>query len=85
MKDFASFSAGAPQPFLEEVQKIAAEYEGKSEGELMRAVYARAVEGKRGGTLTNAEIDAFCAQISPLLDAAKRKKLQKIAEELKKL
>ena len=41
--------------------------------------------GKNEGTLTNAEIDAFYKQISPMLDGAKRKKLQKIVERLKSM
>ncbi len=87
MKDFASFTGGegVPASLLEEAQKIAASYDGKSENELLRSIYARAAEGKRAGTLTNDQIDAFCAQLAPMLDPAKRKKLYKIAAELKKM
>lgn len=86
MKDFANFTGeGGGDDFIAEAGRIAARFDGKSENELLRAIYARAVEGKKNGTLTNAQIDAFCAQLAPMLDAAKRKKLQKIAEELKKL
>ena len=87
LKDFASFTGGEGDPgqLLEEAQKIAAAYDGRNESELLRSVYARAAEGKRNGTLTNAQIDAFCAQLAPMLDAARRKKLYKIAAELKKM
>ena len=87
MKDFASFTGGEGDPgqLLEEAQKIAAAYDGRNESELLRSVYARAAEGKRNGTLTNAQIDAFCAQLAPMLDATRRKKLYKIAAELKKM
>ena len=51
----------------------------------MKAIYDRAVEGKRNGTLTNEQIDAFYAQFSMMLDGAKRKKLQKIVEQLKRM
>ena len=87
MKDFASFTGGeeSRNALWEEAQKIAATYDGKNENDLLRAIYARAAAGKKNGTLTNSQIDAFCAQISPMQDEAKRKKLYKIAAELKKM
>ena len=87
MKDFVNFTGdgGAQDAFLEEAKKVAASYDGKSENDLLKSIYARAVEGKRSGTLTNEQIDAFYAQFSPMLDGAKRKKLQKIVAELKKM
>ena len=89
MKDFANFTGGAGKngqdAFMEEAKRVAASYDGKSENELLRSIYARAVEGKRNGTLTNEEIDAFYTQFAPMLDGSKRKKLQKIVAELKKM
>ncbi len=86
MKDFASYTGGAvPDDLMKEVQAAAAQFDGKNEGELVRSIYARAAEGKRAGTLTNEQIDAFCAQFAPMLDGAKRKKLFKLAEQLKKM
>ena len=82
MKDFASYTGG---DFMREAQKAAAQFDGKDEGELIRTIYARAAEGRRAGTLTDEEIDAFCAQFAPMLDAGKRKKLYALAERLKKL
>ena len=52
---------------------------------MMKEIYARAVEGKRNGTLTNEQIEAFYRQFAPMLDGAKRKKLQRIVEQLKKM
>lgn len=86
MEDFASFSSGKNQPDLEQELKDAAKkYDGKNESELIGDIYARAREGKRNGTLTNEQIDAFYAQISPMLDHAKRKKLQKLVLQLKNM
>ena len=85
MKDFASYtggdSGGVPQEWVREAQKLAAQFDGKNEGELVRTIYARAAEARRAGTLPDAEIDAFCAQIAPMLDAGKRKKLMKLAKK----
>ena len=61
------------------------EYSGRSEGEILKAIYARAVQGKRDGTLTNEQIDAFYDRFSPLLDGIKRKRLKKLVDELKAL
>ena len=89
MGDFANFNGGkndsgsAKDDFMKEATAAAARYNGRNENELVGEIFARAAEGKKKGTLTNAEIDAFYKQISPMLDGAKRKKLQKIVERLK--
>lgn len=80
MKDFASFGSSE-----EETKAIVSRFAGRPEGELMREIYSRAVQGKRAGTLTNEQIDAFYAQFSPMLDGAKRRRLQKLVEELKRM
>lgn len=90
MKDFANYRGKNSAPkesadWMNEAKKLADSFHGKGEGELMKAIYERAVEGKRNGTLTNEQIDAFYAQFSPMVDGAKRKKLQKIVEQLKRM
>ncbi len=87
MKDFASYTGpdGTREEWLDEARKFADGYAGKGENELLRDIYARAVEGKRNGTLTNEQIDAFYARFSPMLDGAKRKKLARIVERLKNM
>lgn len=89
MKDFASFEKKEKQKkttddWMREAKAVAGKYDGTSEGDMMKEIYSRAVEGKRNGTLTNEQIDAFYRQLAPMLDGAKRKKLQKIVELLKK-
>lgn len=90
MGDFASFNGGKKggsekDDFMKEAATAAARYNGKNENELVGEIFARAAAGKKNGTLTNGEIDAFYKQISPMLDGAKRKKLQKIIEKLKSM
>ena len=89
MNDFASYNGGkepkTQEEWIEEAQKVANGVKGKSENDILKTIYARAAEGKRNGTLTNEEIDAFYRQFSPMLDHAKRKRLQKLVEELKKM
>lgn len=88
MGDFANFNGGknpSKDDFLKEAASVAARYNGRNENDLIGEIFARAAEGKKKGTLTNEEIDAFYKQISPLLDGAKRKRLQQIAERLKSM
>ena len=70
---------------VEFAKSISQSMNGKSEGQLLRSIIAEAERGKRNGTLTNEQIDAFYAQFSMMLDGAKRKKLQKIVEQLKRM
>ena len=67
------------------VKSLANKFDGKNQSELIKAVYDEAKKGKQKGTLTNAEIDNFVNMLSPILDDKKRKMLNKIAEELKKI
>lgn len=69
----------------ETVSRLAKNFDGKSQNDLLRAIFAEAEKGKRAGTLTNAEIDNFVALLSPALDAKKRAYLRKIAEDIKKI
>ena len=90
MDDFANFNGGkkdgnASEEFLKQAASAAARYNGKNENELVREIFARAAQGKQSGTLTNEDIDAFYRQIAPMLDGGKRKKLQKLIDQLKSM
>ena len=89
MDDFANFNGGkknaAADDFLKEAASAAKRYNGRNESELVGEIFARAAAGKKNGTLSNADIDAFYRQIAPMLDGAKRKKLQKLIDKLKSM
>ena len=94
MNDFASYQGKNQNPdkaektaeeWVSQAKQVAGMYEGRSENDMLKAIYAQAVEGKKNGTLTNEKIDAFYKQFSPMLDAGKRKRLQKIVEQLKRM
>ncbi len=65
MSDFASYSGKnkakekSADEWISEAKRVASKYEGKSENDLLKAIYTQAVEGKRNGTLSNEQIDAF--------------------------
>ena len=58
-------------------------YSGMSESALMTELLARVAEGRRSGTLTDADLDDFYAKASPVLDQAQREKLKGLVEGLK--
>jgi hypothetical protein len=64
---------------------IAKAFAGKSNSQIMNAILSQAEEGKRNGTLTNADLDNFYNTIAPLVDSAKRKKLAQIIKKLKEI
>ena len=66
-------------------RKIAAAYNGKNSNEMLRNILSEAERSKRAGTLSNAEIDAFYEQFSPLLDGGQRRKLKSEVERLKRI
>ncbi len=67
------------------VSSLAGKFDGKSQSDLIKAIYQEAKRGKQQGTLSNADIDNFVNMLSPLLDDKKKKMLMKIADELKKI
>lgn len=67
------------------VSSLAGRFDGKSQSDLIKAIYQEAKRGKQQGTLSNADIDNFVNMLSPLLDDKKKKMLMKIADELKKI
>ncbi len=90
MQDFNDYARESgenqtPQDLLNLVTKLAQKYDGKSQNELLMAIYQEAKKGKQNGTLTNAQIDNFANMLSPFLDDKKRSMLKKIVAELKKI
>lgn len=67
------------------VNSLAGQFDGKSQNELMRAIFEEAKKGKERGTLTNADIDNFACSLAPFLDEKKKKMLYKVVAELKKI
>lgn len=79
MKDFASYD----DELMKEAERAVGSVQGKSENDIIREIYAKAEAGKRAGTLTNEQIDAFYDRFSQMLNSAQRKRLKKLVEKLK--
>ena len=93
MKDFNSYSKKdqkkaeeeLPEDVADMAKKMAAAFDGKGEGDLLRAIYKEAEKGRKNGSLSDADLDNFYAALSPMLDGAKRKKLAFVISKLKKM
>lgn len=91
MKDFNEYAenseknGGLPDGIFGMVNSLSKKFDGKSQSELLAAIYKEAKKGKEKGTLSDSDIDSFVNTISPFLDDKKRGYLNKIAKELKKI
>lgn len=62
---------------------LAKAFNGKSEGQILQTILAQAEQGKRDGSLTNADLDNFYNALAPMLDGFKRQRLKAIIQKLK--
>ncbi len=92
MEDFNQFANGkgsesgqSSKNIFDLVSSLAKKYDGKNTNELLKAIYKETLKGKQNGTLTNADIDRFATMIAPMLDDKKRKALNSVVAELKKI
>ena len=66
-------------------KQIAAAYRGKNSQAVLADIVSSAERGKKEGTLTNEEIDAFYRRFAPMLNFVQRKKLAQIVEQIKRV
>ena len=97
MKDFKNYvpedkndrQSGAQSGDVEQTVNLAAAmakaFQGKSEGQIWQTILEQAEQGKRNGTLTNADLDNFYSALAPLLDGFKKQKLKQIITKLKSI
>ena len=67
------------------ISSLSKKFDGKSQTELLSAIYKEAKKGKQNGTLKNSDIDGFAAAVSPFLNEKQRGYLTKIVKELKNI
>lgn len=76
---------GGSENAFETVKRIAEKYEGASESDLLAAILNEAVKARADGKLSDAEIDSFAEQISPMLSDVQRKRLAAVIAKIKKI
>ena len=93
MQDFNEFSKNSNEKagnngndnLYDLVKNLSKKFDGKSQNDLLKAIYQEALKGKKNGTLTNEQIDNFRKMLYPILDEKKRKILDKVVEEIKRI
>ena len=65
------------------IQAAMQRYSGMNESQLMTEMLARAAEGRRNGTLSDADLDDFYAKAAPALSPAQRDRLKGLVDSLK--
>ena len=73
------------QNVIDMVTKMAKQFDGKSQQDLIKSVFEEAKKRKKAGTLSNSEIDGFYNMLYPMLDDKQRKMLSKIVSDLKRI
>ena len=91
MKDFNDFKKAEENlsevkdgSAMEMLSLLSSAYEGKSADAIMRDILREAEKGRKNGTLSDADIDAFVAVLAPMLDVKQRKTLDAVVKKLKK-
>ena len=73
---------GMNESAFELLKRVASQYEGASQEQLIGAIMNEAKLAKQRGTLSSQEIQNFVLTISPMLSSAQRKQLEKIVEQI---
>jgi len=68
---------------IQNVEETVAQYGNKSENELMGDLGDMITNGRKDGTFSDEMLDSFIKNVSPMMDAAQRKKLEGIAKMIK--
>jgi|GEM_PF-351420 len=68
---------------IKSVEDTVARYENKSESELIGELGEALRSGRKDGTFSDEMLDSFAKRVSPMMDAAQRKKLDSIIKMIK--
>ena len=66
-----------------DLRKTAQEYGKKSDAELLSDIMRAAGEGRKNGTLSDQALDEFAANLSPMLNAEQKARLQSVLKIIK--
>lgn len=80
-----NFEQNISPDILSLINALSGKFNGKSQNELLTAIYEEAKRGKKAGTLSNKDIDAFYNTLLPFLDEKKQKILKKVVQDIKNI
>ncbi len=76
-------ASGIEEENVRNIEDTIAQYENKSEGELMGDLERMISQGRKDGSFTDDMLDGFIQNVAPMLDAEQRKKLEGLAQMIK--
>lgn len=76
-------TCGIEEDNIKGLEDTIAQYENKSEGELMGDLEHMISQGRKDGSFTDDMLDGFIQNIAPMMDAEQRKKLESLAQMIK--
>ncbi len=76
-------ASGIEEENVKSIEDTIAQYENKSEGELMGDLERMISQGRKDGSFTDDMLDGFIQNVAPMLDAEQRKKLDSLAQMIK--
>ncbi len=68
---------------IQNMQDTISKYENKSENELMGDLEQAIKKGKKDGSFSDEMLESFVKNVSPMMDAAQKKKLENITKMIK--
>ena len=75
--------SGVDEGNVKSIEDTIAQYENKSEGELMGDLERMITQGRKDGSFSDDMLDGFIQNVAPMLDAEQRKKLDSLAQMIK--
>lgn len=67
----------------QQLQQQMQQFDGKSESDLMGQLMAEVEKGKQDGTFNEESLAAFIKNVSPMLNAEQKKRLQSLTQKIK--
>ena len=74
---------GMNESAFDMLKRVARQYEGASEQDLISAIIKEANRSRKNGTLSDVEIQNFVNTISPMLNEKQRKQLAEVVNKIK--
>lgn len=75
--------SGVGEENVKSIEDTIAQYENKSEGELMGDLERMISQGRKDGSFTDDMLEGFIQNVAPMLDNEQKKKLESIAQMIK--
>ena len=83
-KEIEEIKKRADKDSVKQAENIYKKYSGKSKSELQSELFKMVSKNKQSGQLSDAQIEKFTEQVSPMLEAKQKQRLNEIVSMIKK-